>query len=44
MIKSTHNNTCFVYDNGPCDCGVVDDYITDEEIDAELLEKELAKE
>ena len=38
-----HGKTCFVYDNGPCDCGV-EEYMTDEDIDAELLEKELVKE
>jgi hypothetical protein len=42
-VDKEHKPTCFVYDNGPCDCGV-EEYITDEEIDAELLEKELAKE
>jgi len=37
-----HGKTCLVYDNGYCDCGV-EEYMTDEQIDAELLEKEEAK-
>lgn len=36
-----HMKNCFVYDNGPCDCGV-EERMTDEQIDAELLEKEEA--
>jgi hypothetical protein len=39
-IKDTE--TCPVYDNGPCDCGV-DEHMTDEQIDFELFEKEAAK-
>jgi hypothetical protein len=31
-----------VYDNGPCDCGI-EKYLTDEDIDNELLEKEDTK-
>ena len=42
-MDKEHQSTCFVHDNGPCDCGV-EEYMTDEEIDAELFEKELAKE
>ena len=42
-MDKEHKPICFVYDNGPCDCGV-EEYMTDEDIDAELLEKELAKE
>jgi hypothetical protein len=38
-----HSENCFVHDGGYCDCGV-DPSITDEEIDAELLEKEEVKE
>jgi hypothetical protein len=37
-----HTETCPVYDNGPCDCGV-DEHMTDEQIDFELFEKEAAK-
>jgi len=37
-----HLEGCFIYDNGPCDCGV-EEYMTDEDIDNELLEKEEAK-
>ena len=40
MIK--HSETCLVYSDGPCDCGL-EEYTTDEQIDAELLEKEEAK-
>jgi hypothetical protein len=36
-----HTETCPVYDNGPCDCGV-DEHMT-EKIDFELFEKEAAK-
>ena len=42
-MDKEHKSICFVHDGGPCDCGV-EEYITDGEIDAELLEKELAKE
>ncbi len=42
MIESKHSTTCFIYDDGLCDCGL-DEYITDEQIDMELLEKEEAK-
>ena len=38
-----HSPTCFVHDHGPCDCGV-EEYMTDEQVDAELFEKEMAKE
>lgn len=38
-----HSSTCLMYNHGPCDCGV-DDHMTDEQIDAELYEKEDAKE
>ena len=37
-----HFKICLVYSNGPCDCGL-EEYMTDEQIDAELLEKEEAK-
>jgi hypothetical protein len=37
-----HLEGCFIYDDGPCDCGV-EEYTTDEDIDNELLEKEEAK-
>ena len=42
MIEQKHDERCFIYDNGPCDCGV-EKYATDEEIDAELFDKETAK-
>jgi hypothetical protein len=38
-----HAPTCFVHDDGPCDCGV-EEYMTDEDIDAELFAKAMAKE
>jgi len=41
--ESEHRYTCLVYNDGPCDCGA-EPHMTDDEIDAELLEKELAKE
>lgn len=40
-MDKEHSPTCFVMDNGPCDCGV-ETYMADEDIDAELLDKELA--
>jgi hypothetical protein len=42
VTVTEHAHTCFVYDNGPCDCGI-EKYLTDEDIDNELLEKEDAK-
>jgi hypothetical protein len=42
VIVIEHTETCPVYDNGPCDCGV-DEHMTDEQIDFELFEKEAAK-
>jgi hypothetical protein len=42
VIENKHSTTCFIYDDGPCDCGL-DEYVTDEQIDMELLEKEEAK-
>ena len=42
MIEQKHDERCFIYDNGPCDCGV-EKYATDEEIDNELFDKEKAK-
>jgi hypothetical protein len=42
VIEQKHDERCFIYDNGPCDCGV-EKYATDEEIDAELFDKEMAK-
>ena len=42
MIEQKHDERCFIYDNGPCDCGV-EKYMTDEEIDNELFDKEMAK-
>ena len=37
-----HLETCLVYNNGPCDCGA-EEHMIDKQIDAELLEKEEAK-
>ena len=37
-----HFETCLVYNNGTCDCGV-EEHTTDKQIDDELLEKEEAK-
>ena len=42
MIEQKHGEQCFIYDDGPCDCGV-EKYATDEEIDAEFFDKEMAK-
>ena len=42
QIEQKHDLRCFIYDDGPCDCGV-EKYMTDEEINAELLDKEMAK-
>ena len=42
VIVTEHTNTCFVHDNGPCDCGV-EKYLTDDDINRELLEKEETK-
>ena len=37
-----HLETCLVYNNGPCDCGL-EQPMTDEQINDELLEKEEVK-
>jgi hypothetical protein len=42
VTESRHSTTCLIYNNGPCDCGT-EEYMTDEQIDTELLEKEEAK-
>jgi hypothetical protein len=43
LLSPKHKPTCFIYDNGPCDCGV-EHYMTDEEINNELFDKEMADE
>ena len=43
LLSPRHKPTCFIYDNGPCDCGV-EHYMTDEEINDELFDKEMADE
>ena len=41
LLSPKHKPNCFIYDDGPCDCGV-ESYMTDEDIDNELLQKEMA--
>ena len=40
-LTPKHKPNCFVYTDGPCDCGV-ESYTSDEDIDAEMLDKEAA--
>lgn len=42
-MDEKHELLCFSYEGGPCDCGL-DTYPTDEEIDDELFERQMAKE
>ena len=42
QIEQKHDLRCFIYDDGPCSCGI-EKYMTDEEIDEELFDKEMAK-